>query len=69
MSYRYVDGRGGSREGAGRPKSDNPKKAFRITDQERQLIKSFRLLTEDGYQLLEESVSKIVECHTRTYWY
>lgn len=69
MSYVYRDGRGGSREGAGRPKSTEPKKAFRITDEERELIKKIRLLDDTGLDVLKSSFSKIIKKHTKQFWW
>lgn len=58
MSYSYVDGRGGARDGAGRPKSEEVKKAFRVSDFEKSFIKKMRLLDDDGLRLLEGDLIK-----------
>tara|TARA_B110000467_G_C18300698_1_gene471170 strand:- start:383 stop:586 length:204 start_codon:yes stop_codon:yes gene_type:complete len=65
----WVDGRGGAREGAGRPKSDEVKKAFRVTDNEKDLIKQIRLLSDEGIQLLDKQVVKLVDKHSVNKWW
>lgn len=47
MSYQYIDGRGGAREGSGRPKLEEVKKAFRVTLDEKDFVKLIRQLDED----------------------
>ncbi|NQZ24501.1 MAG: hypothetical protein HRT53_20950 [Colwellia sp.] len=69
MSYQYVDGRGGIREGAGRPKLDEVKKAFRVTENEKDLIKQIRLLSEEGSLLLDKEISKLVDKYSANKWW
>jgi hypothetical protein len=65
----WVDGRGGAREGAGRPKSEEVKKAFRVTEGEKDLIKQIRLLSDEGMQLLDKQVAKLVDKHSFNKWW
>lgn len=65
----WVDGRGGAREGAGRPKSEEVKKAFRVTENEKDLIKQIRLLSDEGLQLLDKQVVKLVDKHSFNKWW
>tara|TARA_B100001059_G_C17570220_1_gene444595 strand:+ start:178 stop:378 length:201 start_codon:yes stop_codon:yes gene_type:complete len=65
----WVDGRGGAREGAGRPKSNDVKRAFRITDEERNFIKKMRLLTDEGVQLLNKDLVKVSKKHSINNWW
>jgi hypothetical protein len=60
MSYEYVDGRGGAREGSGRPKLDEVKKAFRVTVEEKNLVKLIRRLKEEEILKLKSQVKETV---------
>jgi len=65
----WVDGRGGARKGAGRPKSDEVKKAFRVTENEKSIIKQIRLLSDDGIELLDKQLSELVDKHSFNKWW
>lgn len=61
MSYVYVDGRGGARDGAGRKKALEVKKAFRVTDSEKEFIKKMRLLHSEDLRFLINDLEKRFE--------
>jgi hypothetical protein len=65
----WIDGRGGAREGAGRPKNEEQKKAFRITEDERNFIKKMRLLSEEGVSLMADNLVKVSKKHTVNTWF
>jgi hypothetical protein len=65
----WIDGRGGAREGAGRPKNEEQKKAFRITEDERNFIKKMRLLSEEGVSLMGDNLVKVSKKHTVNTWF
>ena len=65
----WNDGRGGAREGAGRPKLEEEKKAFRITAEERNFIKKMRLLNEEGLALMQKNLVTVSKKHSCNSWY
>lgn len=65
----WVDGRGGVRKGAGRPKLDEIKKAFRVTENEKDIIKQIRLLTDEGLNLFDKNLSNLIDKHSINKWW
>jgi hypothetical protein len=65
----WIDGRGGAREGAGRPKNEEQKKAFRITEEERNFIKKMRLLNDEGLALMQKNLVTVSKKHSCNSWY
>jgi hypothetical protein len=65
----WVDGRGGARVGAGRPKLEQVKKAFRITDDERDFIKKMRLLDDSGTSFMLAKLAEASKKYSAVrYW-